>query len=161
MEFNTISTLSLGLAESLSTMPGGLVIAGALLALATATFTALSIPGTIPSMSFTGGMLLGLSGVFVIALGAGLGSVALFLVTRHLLGERIRARLGDRLDGIAHHLARRGPIYVVGARLSGVPGLAVTAASAAAPISARTFAAASLLGMLPAIIIASLAGSAL
>ena len=161
MDIAAVTALPLGMIESVVAMPGGLVIAGALLALLTATFTALSVPGTIPSMAFTGGMLLGLPGVLVIAAGAGIGSIALFLVTRYLLRERIRTRLGDRLENIAEHLGRRGPFYVVGARLTGVPNLLVTAGSAAAPISARTFVAASLLGMLPAIVLASLAGSAL
>ena len=59
------------------------------------------------------------------------------------------------------HLERRGAAYVVGARLGGVPHVVVSAACAASPLTARQFLAASLLGMLPAITIATLAGTSL
>ena len=161
MDLAALVSIPLDLIESFAAMPYGMVAAGALLALLTATFTALSVPGTIIPMSFTSGALLGFSGVFVIALGALGGSVALFLVSRYLLGDWIRHRLGDRLDGIGTHLDRRGPFYVVAARITGIPGLLVTAGSAVTPISARTFGAASLLGMMPAIVLAAMAGSAI
>ena len=161
MDFAAILAIPLGLVEAFAAMPNGPLIAAIALWLMTAIFTALSVPGTIIPMSFTSGVLLGLSGVFVIATGAVVGSIALFVVTRRSLSEWMRRKLGARLDGIGEHLERRGPLYVVGARVTGVPNLLVTAGSAITPITTRTFAAASLLGMLPAIVIAVVAGSAL
>lgn len=154
-------SLPLGLIDGLAATPFGLLIMAAALGLMTATMVALSIPGGLTSLSFTSGLLLGFSGILVVALGALLGSHALFLASRRFLGGFMRRRFGERLEQVHHHLSLKGPAYVVGMRLGGVPHLLVTAGCAAAPISARTFAGASLLGMLPAIVLAAMAGSAI
>ena len=147
--------------EAFAATGWGMVLIPFLLALLTASMVALSVPGTIMPLSFTGGLLMGPAGIFVVAVGALLGSHVLFLVSRHTLSDWMRRKLGHRLDGFQEHLGRRGPVYVVGARLTGVPHLLVTAGSAMTPMSARAFGGASLLGMLPAITVASMAGWAI
>lgn len=153
--------LPMTLLDSLAAMPFGTLALPALIATVTASLVAMSIPGAVNTMSFLSGLVLGLTGVFVVILGCAIGSHLLFLASRRWLGERMQRRFGTRLDGVQEHLARRGPIYVVGARLGGVPHLIVTAGCAATPISSRAFLAASMLGMLPAIVLSALAGSAL
>lgn len=153
--------LPLTLLESVAALPFGSVALPAMLAALTASLVAMSVPGAVNTMSFLSGLVLGLAGALVVIVGCALGSHLLFLATRRWLGERMQRRFGARLQGVQDHLARRGPIYVVGARLGGVPHLFVTAGCAATPISARAFLGASLLGMLPAIFLSVLAGSAL
>lgn len=161
MDLAALTSLPLELVETLAAMPNGPLLASMTLALLTAALVAFSVPGTIVPLSFTSGMLLGVPGIAVVAIGALAGSHALFLVSRHALSGWMRRRLGDRLTGIEHHLSRRGALYVFGARITGVPHLLVTAGSALTPMSSRAFASASLLGMLPAISLAAIAGSVL
>jgi uncharacterized membrane protein YdjX (TVP38/TMEM64 family) len=72
----------------------------------------------------------------------------------------VRARWGDRLRRFDGELHRRGFFYVAGLRVVGVPHILVTAASALSPMRSRSFALATLLGFLPAVALASMAGSA-
>lgn len=153
--------LPLALFDSVAALPLGSVALPAMLAAITASLVAMSVPGAVNTMSFLSGLVLGLAGVLVVVIGCALGSHLLFLISRRWLGERLRTRFGAKLQGVQEHLGRKGPIYVVGARLGGVPHLLVTAGCAATPISARAFLGASLLGMLPAIFLSVLAGSAL
>lgn len=146
--------------EVLSLTPYGLVLAAAVLGLATTLLVGCSVPGTLVPLSFTSGLLLGTGGIVVIALGAVAGSHILFTLSRGALADRIRLRLGPRLQPVERHLARGGALYVVGARITGVPHVVVTLACALAGMSARTFGGASLLGMLPAIGLAATAGAA-
>ncbi len=147
--------------DSLAAMPVGPYALPALLAAVTASLVAMSVPGAVNTMSFLSGLILGIAGILVVALGVTIGTHLLFLASRRWLGERVRRRFGKRMEGIQDHLGRRGPLYVVGARIGGIPNVIVTAGCAATPISARAFLAASLLGMLPAICIAGFAGSAM
>ena len=126
----------------------------------TATLVACCVPGTIVPLSVSSGALLGgWEGAGVVTGGALVGSMALFLASRHLLRDRIRARWGSRLAKLESHLGKRGFFYVVGLRVVGVPHFLVTAGSALAGVRARSFVAASLLGFLPVIALSSNAGS--
>jgi len=157
-----ISTLlPMTLLDSLAAMPFGPFALPAIIATLTASLVAMSVPGAVNTMSFLSGLVLGVAGILVVVIGCAIGSHLLFLASRRWLGERMQRRFGDRLKRISEHLGRRGPIYVVGARLGGVPHVVVTAGCAATPISARAFLAASLLGMMPAISLSALAGSGL
>ena len=147
--------------EGLSAMPGGGVLAAALIGLAAFSVMTFSIPGALTPTAFLSGLVMGVGGVFVVAAGAVLGSHLLFYASRRWLAVPMRKRFGARLDGIGRHLERRGPIYVASARLGGVPHALITAGAAAAPMNARSFAGATLLGMLPAITLAAMAGSAI
>ena len=128
----------------------------------TALLVALGVPGVVTPLSFSSGALLGgWLGMTVVIAGALLGSHAFFLATRRWLAEHVRARWGDRLQRFDREIARRGIIYAAGLRVAGVPHLLVTAASALSPMRARSFVLASLLGFLPAVVLASMAGSAM
>lgn len=155
------SWLPLRFIEAFLAMPYGDVIVPTLVGLLAAFVVSFSIPGALTPTAFFSGLLLGFGGILVVALGAGLGSHLLFLASRRWLSDTMQRRFGARLDSAREHLEKRGPIYVVAARLGGTPHIFITAACAAAPISARDFGAASLLGMLPAIVLAASAGSGL
>lgn len=127
----------------------------------TAAVFASGTPGALLPLSFSSGAMLGgWLGIAAVAVGAVLGSQALFLVARHWLGARLRTRLGDRLARLDRAIGRRGFTYLFGLRVVGVPHLPVTAACAMSPISARSFGLATTLGLLPAITLAAMAGSA-
>jgi uncharacterized membrane protein YdjX (TVP38/TMEM64 family) len=126
----------------------------------TATLVACCVPGTIVPLSVSSGALLGgWEGAGVVTAGALAGSMALFLASRHLLQDRLRARWGARLEKLERHVGKRGFFYVVGLRVVGVPHFLVTAGSALAGVRARSFLAATALGFLPVIVLTSNAGS--
>ncbi|MWV28873.1 VTT domain-containing protein [Aurantiacibacter rhizosphaerae] len=155
------SIFPMAMLDSLAAMPAGPFALPAILAAVTASLVAMSVPGAVNTMSFLSGLVLGIAGILVVALGVTIGTHLLFLASRRWLGPRLRRRFGARMDGIQDHLGRRGPLYVVGARIGGLPNVIVTAGCAATPIGARAFLSASLLGMLPAISLSALAGSGL
>lgn len=127
----------------------------------TAAVMASGIPGFLVPISFSSGALLGgWLGILVVVAGAVLGSHALFVVTRRWLAERLRRRWGERLGRFDRNMHKHGFYYLLGLRLIGAPHLLVTASSALSAIRARSFALATLLGFLPAITLAAMAGSA-
>lgn len=128
----------------------------------TATITALGVPGVLVPLSFSSGALLGgWEGMLVVVAGAVIGSHALFLATRRWMGGAVRRRWGERLERFDRDMARRGFFYLLGLRLFGAPHLLVTAASALSAVRSRSFVLATMLGFLPAITLASMAGSAI
>jgi uncharacterized membrane protein YdjX (TVP38/TMEM64 family) len=127
----------------------------------TAMVVGFGVPGVLLPISFSSGAMLGgWEGMAAVAAGALLGSHAFFLATRRWLAARVRRRWGDRLKGFDREIARRGFVYLLGLRLTGVPHVLVTTASALSPIRARSFALATLIGFVPAIGLAAMAGSA-
>jgi uncharacterized membrane protein YdjX (TVP38/TMEM64 family) len=136
------------------------VLALAFLAL-TATLVACGVPGVLMPLSFSSGALLGgWFGMLAVVAGAVLGSQLMFVATRRWLGHRVRRRWGARLSQLDYTMGQRGFLYLLGLRLVGTPHVLVTASSALSAIRARSFALATLLGFLPAIGLAAMAGSA-
>lgn len=130
--------------------------------LLTAVLMAVGVPGVIVPLSLTSGAVLNAElAAIAVAGGAMAGSQALFLATRYSLQDRLRERLGDRLERIEQAFAKRGAWYVLGLRLVGAPTLVVTGACALLPIHQAKFALASLAGFLPAAWLAASVGSAI
>jgi uncharacterized membrane protein YdjX (TVP38/TMEM64 family) len=145
----------------LAPLLGSEVLLGIALLSLTATLVALGVPGVLVPMSFSSGALLGgWAGMLVVIAGAVLGSHVLFVVTRRWLSARVRKRWGKRLERFDGDMTRRGFYYLLGLRLAGAPHVLVTASSALSAIRTRSFIAATLLGFLPAIALAAMAGSA-
>lgn len=137
------------------------VLLGLAFLVLTATLVGSGVPGVLVPISFSSGALLGgWLGILVVVAGAVLGSHGLFLLARRSLSERIRKRWGPRLERFDAAIAQRGFFYLLGLRLLGVPHMLVTAACALSPLRARSFVLATLLGFLPAVTVAALAGSA-
>lgn len=127
-----------------------------------ATITAFGVPGVMVPISFSSGALLGgWLGMLVVIAGAVIGSHALFLATRRWLAEWIRRRWRDRIERFDRDISQRGFYYLLGLRLLGAPHMLVTAGSALSVIRGRSFVLATSLGFLPAITLASMAGSAM
>ena len=123
---------------------------------------ALSLPIAI-WMTLAGGALFGLwLGVAVVSLAATLGATLAFLAARFLLRDWVRARLGQRLARIEQGLARDGAFYLFSLRLIPVvPFFAVNLLMGLTPIPTLTYAAISLIGMLPATLVYVNAGTQL
>ena len=137
-----------------------LLMALALLTL-TATLVAFGVPGGLVPISFSSGALLGgWFGMLVVIAGAVLGSQVLFVATRRWLSDRFRRRWDARLARFDRNIEQRGFYYLLGLRLAGAPHVLVTASSALSAMRARSFVLATLLGFLPAIALAAMAGSA-
>lgn len=126
----------------------------------TVMITAFGVPGVLVPISFSSGALLGgWEGMAVVIAGAMIGSHALFLATRRWMAARVRRRWGERLERFDRNISRRGLYYLLGLRVAGAPHMLVTAASALSAIRPRSFAIATLFGLLPAVTLASMAGS--
>ncbi|MBO9519056.1 MAG: VTT domain-containing protein [Porphyrobacter sp.] len=137
------------------------VLLGLLFLVLTATLVGSGVPGVLVPISFSSGALLGgWLGMLVVVLGAVLGSHGLFLLARRSLSDRLRRRWGPRLERFDRDISQRGFFYLLGLRLLGMPHMLVTAACALSPLKARSFALATLLGFLPAVTLAAMAGSA-
>jgi len=145
----------------IATLAGSEVLLALVFLGLTAALTAFGVPGVIVPISFSSGALLGgWFGMAVVIVGAMIGSHALFAVTRRWLSDRFRRRWGERLAKLDTNIRDRGFYYLLGLRLVGAPHLLVTASSAVSAIRTRSFALATLLGFLPAITLAAMAGSA-
>lgn len=127
----------------------------------TTMLVAFGVPGVLVPISFSSGALLGgWFGMLVVIAGAVLGSQVLFVVTRRWLSGRLRLRWGDRLARFDRNIDKHGFVYLLGLRLAGAPHVLVTASSALSALRARSFVLATLLGFLPAVTLAAMAGSA-
>lgn len=143
-------------------MVGGVIGGALILYLATTCLTACSIPGVLIPMSLTGGILLGpWLAILTVAMGALTGSMLLFALTRRLGGERLRDRFGAKLAPLEARLTAYGPYAVVALRVAGAPGPLITAGAALTSMHWMPFAIATLLGLLPSVVLAAAGSSAL
>lgn len=128
----------------------------------TAIVISLWIPGfLLPIAASSGALLDAWSGSAAVACGALAGSMAIFATARHLSRDRLPARLVDFLHRFEHRFRSQRAWYVLLLRLIGAPHFLVSAGSALMPIRARYFALATLVGMIPAILLAAFVGSSL
>ena len=119
-----------------------------------AAVVALSLPIS-AVMSVAAGVLFGLAaGTLYAVLGAGAGAVGVFLLARYVLGDT----LGRRADGLMHRvrpgLERDGFSYLLALRLLPiVPFWLVNLAPAFAGMRLAPYAAATLIGIIPVVIV--------
>lgn len=138
------------------------LLLAAIVFMATAILFALCVPGVLIPIAISSGALLGAwEAAGVVALGAVAGSQLVFVTTRQFAGDRLRARFGTRIEAFELRFAAHGFSYLILLRLLGAPHLLVTAGSAASRVRAATFAAATLIGLLPVISLAAAGGSAI
>lgn len=138
-----------------------LLLAGIVFA-ATATIIALWVPGLLLPIAATSGAVMDAwIATGVVSLGALAGSMVIFATTRRFASGRVPARVESFLEEFEGRFHSGGAWVVFGLRLVGTPHFLVSAGSALTPMPARSFAAATLAGMAPAILLASLAGSAI
>lgn len=126
------------------------VLAGAAYVLAYTAVVAFSLPGG-AVMSITGGFLFGVvAGTGLAVLGATAGACLLFLAARRAVGDALRARGGPLLARLQEELRRDGFLYLLSLRLLPlVPFWLANLAPALAGMPFRSYALATLLGILP------------
>jgi uncharacterized membrane protein YdjX (TVP38/TMEM64 family) len=79
--------------------------------------TAVSFPGA-AILTLAGGALFGvLTGTAVVSFASSIGATLAFLASRHLLGDWVQAKFGDRLAAFNQGIERDGPFYLFTLRL--------------------------------------------
>ncbi|MEG1832969.1 MAG: FAD-dependent oxidoreductase [Burkholderiaceae bacterium] len=122
----------------------------------------LSLPGA-TVLTLAGGAVFGLwKGVILISLASTLGATVAFLTSRFLLSDWVRARLGGRLARIDQGIAREGAFYLFALRLvPAFPFWLVNLAMGLTRMKPLTYLWVSQLGMLPATVVYTWAGTQL
>lgn len=142
----------------------GALLTAALIAalwLVTTSLVAAGTPGVVIPATLAAEALAGpVTATVTVSLGAVGGSLLLFAAARRWGSPVLSRRLGSRLKSFESRFATHGIWYIVGLRLIGTPHMIVTVGSALMPVRAPAFGAATLLGFLPAIALAAMAGSA-
>lgn len=128
----------------------------------TAIVVALWVPGVLLPLAASSGALLDVwSATAAVASGALAGSMIIFATTRHFAKGGVPRRIECFLSRYETRFRTQGAWFVLGLRLVGAPHFLVSASSALMPIGARSFALATLLGLIPAILLAAIAGAAI
>ena len=130
--------------------------------LTTATLITFCVPGILIPTAVASGALLGTwPAAAAVLAGTLVGSQLLFILARWFGKDWVSRRLGKHLERFDSVQGVHGFWHVAGLRIIGVPHFIVTTGSALTAMKASTFAAATLLGMMPAISLAASAGAAL
>ena len=114
-------------------------------------------------VTVAGGLLFGtLSGGILAVLGSSAGAIALFLAVRYQLADAIAARRGKFLDAVRQSLRRDGFSYLLAIRLvPAFPFWLVNLAAALSGMRLLPYAAATVLGIMPATFIYASIGAGL
>lgn len=112
--------------------------------------TALSLPGA-AILSLAAGAIFGsLLGTLYAVIAATIGATLAFLVTRYLLRDMILDKFGPKLEGLNRELQTRGFNYLLFLRLVPLfPFFLINLAAGLTQLPIRTFAAATLIGIIP------------
>lgn len=112
---------------------------------------AVSLPGAVV-LTVAGGLLFGTAlGAALAVAGATTGAMLVFLAARGALGPLLAARAGPWLERLRPRLQRDGFLYMLILRLvPAVPFFVVNLAAALAGVRLRDYAAATLIGIIPA-----------
>lgn len=124
--------------------------------------TGFSLPGA-TGMTLIYGWYFGFwQSVPLVSFGSTTGATVAFLLSRYLVREAIQSRFGARLAGFNRALEREGAFYLFTLRLiPAVPFWMINLVMGLTPIRTRTYWWVSQLGMLPATIVYTYAGSSL
>jgi len=112
--------------------------------------TALSLPGA-AILSLAAGAIFGsILGTLYAVIAATIGATLAFLVTRYLLRDMILHKFGPKLEGLNRELQTRGFNYLLFLRLVPLfPFFLINLAAGLTHLPIRTFAAATLIGIIP------------
>ena len=123
---------------------------------------ALSLPIAVV-MTLAGGVLFGtLATTLYVNVGATLGSVCVFVITRCLIGDWVQRRYGVRLKDFNTHLHAHGYNYLLTLRLIPIfPFFLINLAAAVTKIPLYTFAWTTMLGIIPGTAVYAFAGTQL
>ena len=114
-------------------------------------------------MTLAGGALFGLLvGTVVVSFASTIGAVLAFLASRHVLGDSVRARFGNRLAEVDKGIDKDGPFYLFTLRLiPAIPPAAINLLFGLTKMRTWTFYWVSQLGMLAGTIVYTNAGTQL
>ncbi len=122
--------------------------------------TALAVPG-VTILTLTGGFLFGtVLGTLYVSIGATFGATGAFLIARYLFRDFLNQKLGQRLKPIQDGFAKDAFHYLLFIRLMPLfPFNLINLACGLTSIPLKTYILGSAIGMLPATLIVSFAGS--
>jgi uncharacterized membrane protein YdjX (TVP38/TMEM64 family) len=123
---------------------------------------ALSVPGS-AVLTISGGFLFGtLMGIIYSNIGATMGALCIFLLTRHLLGKWLQKKYGVQLLKFNKEMERHGPNYLLTLRFIPIfPFFLVNIFGGLTKIPFRTFLWTTTLGILPGDAVYTFSGSQL
>ncbi|MCU0983941.1 MAG: VTT domain-containing protein [Acetobacteraceae bacterium] len=126
------------------------------------TAVAFSVPGAV-FITLSGGFLFGaVAATALTVLGATIGATAVFLLARTLFGEDALSRLGPRAEALAEAIRRNAASYLLVLRLVPLfPFFLVNLVPAFVGVKLPVYVATTLVGILPATAVFSLAGAGL
>ncbi|MGG5887422.1 TVP38/TMEM64 family protein [Falsiroseomonas sp. HC035] len=137
------------------------LLAGGLFVLVYAAAVAVSVPGAV-WLTITGGFLFGaLAGTALTVVAATIGAVVVFLLARRIFGADALDRLGPRAQRIAEGIRLDAVAYLLVLRLVPVPFFLVNLVPAFCGVRLGVFAVTTLIGIIPATAVFSLAGAGL
>jgi pyruvate/2-oxoglutarate dehydrogenase complex dihydrolipoamide dehydrogenase (E3) component/uncharacterized membrane protein YdjX (TVP38/TMEM64 family) len=124
--------------------------------------TALSLPGA-TVLTLAAGALFGLVwGTLMVSFASSIGALMAFLVSRHMLGDMVQQRFGQRLQALNDGIARDGAFYLFTLRLVPIfPFFLVNLLMGLTPLKAWRFYWVSQLGMLAGTVVYVNAGTQL
>lgn len=127
-----------------------LVVGGFMLILITA--LALSLPGSVLSMSLAAGAIFGpWWGTLIVLASLTIGDSLGFLVARYLLRDWVQRRFGRQLEGIERGIERDGAFYLLSLRLMAVvPFFVINLTLGLTRMPLKLFAPVSFVGLAPA-----------
>src|SRR5262245_65263272 len=146
----------------LTSVSQNFAVAAALFFLIYATAVALSLPGA-AVLSIAAGFLFGtLPATVIVVLAGTLGAVILFLAARTAVGGALKARVGPWLDKVQKEFAEEGFSYLLFLRLVAIfPFFVVNLVPAFLGISLRSYALATLFGIIPGTFVFASVGAGL
>ena len=128
----------------------------------TASAFASGIPGTLLPISFSSGALLGgWLAILVVALGATVGSLVLYLLFERGSQAALLERYADRLARAEQFTSKAGILPIIGARIIGIPHVMITAFCALGSLGRSKYVFSTFIGLLPAIVVSATAGAAI
>jgi uncharacterized membrane protein YdjX (TVP38/TMEM64 family) len=124
---------------------------------------ALSLPGSVLTLSLAGGAIFGpVWGTAIVLASITIGDSLAFLLARHLLRDWVHKRFGRHLGAVERGVEEDGAFYLLSLRLLAiVPYFIVNLTMALTPMRLRIFAPASFAGIAPATILYVNAGTEL
>jgi uncharacterized membrane protein YdjX (TVP38/TMEM64 family) len=160
-EFLSLATLARYRTTLTGLVAANWLLAAGLFVLGYTAAVALSVPGAV-WLTLTGGFLFGaVAGTALTVAAATIGATLVFLLARHIFGADALDRLGPRAQRIADGIRRDAVPYLLVLRLVPVPFFLVNLVPAFCGVRVGIFAATTLVGIIPATAVFSLAGAGL
>jgi uncharacterized membrane protein YdjX (TVP38/TMEM64 family)/thioredoxin reductase len=160
-EFLSLETLARYRTTLTGLVAANWLLAAGLFVLGYTAAVALSVPGAV-WLTLTGGFLFGaVAGTALTVVAATIGATLVFLLARRIFGADALDRLGPRAQRIAEGIRRDAVPYLLVLRLVPVPFFLVNLVPAFCGVRVGIFAATTLVGIIPATAVFSLAGAGL